>query len=160
MRRILSVALLGAVLIAPAACRSNNNDDDGGDPPAATATSPTPGAGSTEDTCAQIDDAMGDFQTELVTAGAALAAASESGDEAAVEEAGANLLGVAGETADRLRDIAADSEDPELRTAVEDAATEVENLAGSFAEDPSLESLDTAAFDDAVAAIEAECGPA
>jgi hypothetical protein len=162
MRRVLSVVLLGAVLLAPTACGSNNNDDDGGgnEAPATTA-SPTAGSGSTEDTCAAIDEVMGDFQTELVTAGAALSAAAASGDEAAIEEAGANLLAVAGESADRLRDIAADSDDPELRTAVEDAATEVENLAGAFAEDPeAVESLDTTAFDNAVAAIEEECGPA
>jgi hypothetical protein len=162
MRRMLSVVLLGAVLLAPTACRSNDNDNDGGNDSPATATSPTPGGGgSSEETCAAIDEVMGDFQTELVTAGAALSAAAATGDEAAIEEAGANLLTVAGESADRLRDIAANSDDPELRTAVEDAATEVENLAGAFAADPeAVESLDTTAFDNAVAAIEEECGPA
>jgi hypothetical protein len=160
MRRILAAAVLGAAMFAAAACGSDN-DDGGDDNPPPTAPSPSAsGAASTEETCAEIDEAMGDFQTDLVTTGADLSAAAESGDEAAVEEAANNLVTAASETGDRLRDIAANSEDPELRTAVEDVATEVENLANAFATDPnSLESLDTTAFDDAAAAVEEQCGP-
>jgi hypothetical protein len=159
MRRVLAAAILGAALFAAAACGSNNDDNDGGDNGGTQTTSPTPGgAAGTEDTCAAIDEAMGDFQTELFTTGAELRTAAESGDQAAVEEAAANLVGAAGETGDRLRDIAADAEDPELRTAIEDAATEVENLANAYATDPtSQEGLDTTAFEEAAAAIEEHC---
>jgi hypothetical protein len=162
MRRVLAAAMLGAALFAAAACGSSNNDNDGGDDSGTQTASPTPGAATgNEETCAEINEAMADFQTDLATAGSELSTAAASGDETAIEEAAANLIGVAGETGDRLRDIAANSEDPELRTAVEDAATEVENLAESFAANPdSPESLDPTAFEDAAAAIEAHCGPA
>jgi hypothetical protein len=157
MRRVLATALLGAALFAAAAC--GNNNDDGGDDNGANEASPTPGAATgSEDTCAAIEETMGEFQTELVTAAAALTTAAESGDEAALEAAATDLVTVAGETGDRLRDIAAESEDPELRSAVETAATEVETLSDTIASDPSsLESLDTTAFDDAAATIEERC---
>lgn len=159
MRRILAAAMLGAALFAAAACgNNNNNNDDGGDDPA-TETSPTAAAGGTEDTCAAIDEAMGDFQTDLTTAGLELSVAAESGDQAAIDEATNNLLTVAGDTGERLRDIATQSDDPELRTAVEDAAVEVETLAQGLAADPeSLETLDMSGFNEAAAAVEARCG--
>jgi hypothetical protein len=155
MRRILAIAVLGGALFAGAACGgSDDGDDNGGTDPSPSAA----GGASTEETCAALDEAMGEFTTELATAGVALATAADSGDEAAVEEAAAGLLVTAAETGDRLRDIAADAEDPQQRAAVEDIATEVENLAEAFTSDPgSLETLDTTGFDTAAEAVGEFC---
>jgi hypothetical protein len=156
MRRILAVAALGGALFAAAACGSDDNGDGGngnGD-----SNGNNGGTASTEEVCAAGDELGAEFEPEFQQAGDALVEAAATGDEAAIEEAALAFTGVTGEMADRMRDIAADAEDPAVKAAVETYATELETLADQLAADPAaLESLNTDGLDEATEAMDAYC---
>lgn len=157
MRRILAAAVLGGALFAAAAC-GNDNGGDGGD--AGDTTGPTQAAGSlsTEEVCAAGDELGAELETQYEQAGEALVTAAASGDEAAMTEAAEDFAVVSADMAGRLRDLAADAQDAELRTALEDFATELEGLGEALAADPtSLETLDATGLEEATARMEEFC---
>lgn len=162
MRRILAVAVLGGALFAAAACGGNDNGNgDGGDPGNTGSTGePTQATGtlSNEEVCAAGEEIGTEFQTEYEEAGRALVEAAATGDEAATQEAAANFTDVTADMAGQMRDLAADAEDPELRSAIEDFATELEGLADALTADPSsLETVDTTGLDAATERMDELC---
>jgi hypothetical protein len=153
MRRILAMAVLGGALFGAAACGGNddggNGNGNGGD-----------GGGtlSNEEVCAQGEEIATEYATESSESGAALLEAAETGDEAQMAQAANEFTAVTGDMADRMRALAADAEDPELRDAIEDFATELENLADALASDPtSLETYDSTGLDAASDRLDELC---
>lgn len=112
MRRKLVAAALAAGLFAVAGC---GDDDDGG-------------SASTEEVCAQIDEAVEPLTDEFNEAVGAAGTAAATEDEAALAEAMIQLDQVVDEVTTALRDGAADAEDEDFSEALEEYAGEIEDL--------------------------------
>jgi hypothetical protein len=170
MRRVPTLLTIGLALFLATACGGDggggNGDtgNGGGSPDATDATSATGGTAGTagtasvEEVCADLEEAVDTLDTAQDLRGA-LTDAVASGDQAAIDEASADYREFGTGLAQDLRDIAETSADPELRSAVETFADELETLTIRVAESPDqADSLDTAAFQAAGDDVEEICG--
>lgn len=158
MRRVLAVALAGALLFAGTACNRNNDGDDGGDGAIATTAPPPPTGGgrSTEEICAEGEQLALEYQGEWQAAGEDLRDAVAADDPQAIEDASAEFTDVTNRWANEMRTLVADAEDPALREDGEAFATELEELADAMATgDPNA--LDTSGLDEASQALDEHC---
>jgi hypothetical protein len=165
MRRLLAAAALATVLFA-AGCGSDGNDasgDSGATPgPASTTAGANAAGGNTEQVCTDarkvVTDATAKFTQEI---GKAYAAAA-SGNPAANDQSVQTIKTMFTDWAKGLRAQAEKATDGQLKTALADAATEVEKVSGSIRSATDLEQadklLDSPALDAASKKIESICG--
>lgn len=133
MRRGFAAAALAAGMLAAAACGNNdNNGDDGGQ--------------STEAVCATLDEQVTPLEAELNTGISEVGAAAAQGDQAAAAEAAVGLSATVDQITGALRDAAGDAEDEQFSAALENFATEFENLESTVAsgQQPDLTALGAA----------------
>jgi hypothetical protein len=166
MRRVLALLTVGLALFFATACggddggngeTSNGETNNGGG--STDGTGGTEGTASVEEVCADVEETADTLDTDGQELRGALTEAVESGDQAAIDEASASYREFGSGLAQDLRDIAATSADPDLRSAVEAVADEFETLTTIVADDPDqADSLDPGPFQAAAQDVDDICG--
>ena len=149
MKRVLTATILGAVLLASAACGAESEPTAAATSAAATSAAPSPSADYTADTkkvCNEVGNILdGDFKKFAEELGKMIAY-QEAGDTAQAAKAKASAQGQLTSIADSIREKTSVALDPQLKA---DGAAGAASIAASAAKDEffaqikSLKDLDS-----------------